>query len=92
MEVTRFRNRVRDVGITDVGVQGKYIRFGPVQELAESRQLRMERMYSGQHKSAMQQILLPKPTTARIGGTDLTDGPLVEWLNQVYEALFKPTA
>ena len=92
VEVTRFRNRVREVGITDVGVQGKYIRFGPVQELAESRQLRMERMYSGQHKSAMQQILLPKPTTARIGGTDLTDGLLVEWLNQVYESLFKPTA
>ena len=90
VEVARFRNRVRAAGITDVGVQGKYIRFAPVDELAESRQLRMERMYSGQHKPATKQVLLAKPTTARIGGADLSDGPLLEWLNQAYEALFKP--
>ncbi|NLS08880.1 transcription-repair coupling factor [Nesterenkonia sp. MY13] len=89
VEVSRFRNRMRAVGITDVGVQGKFIRFGPVEELAESRQLRMERMYSGQHKAAMKQVLLTKPTTKKIGGEDLTDGPLLEWLGQVYEALFK---
>lgn len=81
---------MRAAGITDVGVQGKYIRFAPVDELAESRQLRMERMYSGQHKPATKQVLLAKPTTARIGGADLSDGPLLEWLNQAYEALFKP--
>ena len=88
VEVARFRNRVRAVGITDVGAQGKFIRFGPVAELPESRQLRMERLYSGQYKVSMQQVLLAKPTTKPIGGEDLTDGALLQWLNGVYEALF----
>ncbi|WP_300343864.1 transcription-repair coupling factor [Nesterenkonia sp.] len=89
-EVSRFRNRVREVGITDVGVQGKFIRFAPVEELPESRQLRMERMYSGQHRRSLKQVLLPKPTTARIGGEELADQALLAWLTGVYEALFKP--
>lgn len=91
VSVARFRNRMRSVGITDVGAHGKYIRFSPVEELAESRLLRMERMYNGQHKAGVQQVLLTKPTTASIGGAELSDGPLLEWLNQVYEALFKPS-
>ncbi|GFZ92785.1 transcription-repair coupling factor [Nesterenkonia alkaliphila] len=89
VEVSRFRNRMRAVGITDVGAQGKFIRFSPVEELAESRQLRMERMFSGQHKTSLKQVLLAKPTTAPVGGEDLTDGALLDWLHQVYEALFK---
>jgi transcription-repair coupling factor (superfamily II helicase) len=92
VEVARFRNRVRAAGITDVGAQGKFIRFAPVEELPESRQLRMERMFSGQHKASMKQVLLTKPTTKRIGGEDLTDGPLLQWLNEVYDALFAPPA
>ncbi|MCT1607074.1 transcription-repair coupling factor [Nesterenkonia massiliensis] len=93
LEVARFRNRVRSVGITDVGVQGKFIRFAPVEDLPESRQLRMERLYPGaQQKVAMKQILLPKPATKKIGGEELSDGPLLEWLNQVWEGLFKPNA
>ncbi|GAA1806207.1 transcription-repair coupling factor [Nesterenkonia flava] len=91
VEVARFRNRVRTVGITDVGVQGKFIRFAPVQELPESRQLRMERMYKGaQYKESLQQILLPKPQTARLGGEDLTDSALLTWLHEVYQGLFAP--
>ncbi|GAB3846881.1 transcription-repair coupling factor [Nesterenkonia populi] len=91
VDVARFRNRVRAVGVTDVGVQGRFVRFAPVQELAESRQLRMERMYRGaQHKASMNHLLLPKPTTKAIGGGDVVDSDLLEWLNQVYEALLRP--
>ncbi|WP_150460294.1 transcription-repair coupling factor [Nesterenkonia ebinurensis] len=89
VEVSRFRNRMRAVGITDVGAQGKFIRFSPVAELAESRQLRMQRMFSGQHKASLKQVLLAKPSTKPIGGEDLTDGALLDWLQQVYDALFK---
>ncbi len=91
VEVARFRNRARDAGITDVGVQGKFIRFSPVEELPESRQLRMERMHRGaQHKASMKHLLIPKPSTAAIGGGEVVDADLLEWLHQVYDALLKP--
>ncbi|GAB3190926.1 transcription-repair coupling factor [Nesterenkonia suensis] len=93
VEVARLRNRARAVGISDIGVQGKFIRFAPVEELPESRQMRLERMYPGsQIKSSMSAVLIPRPATSRIGGQDLTDGPLLEWLGQVFEAIFAPAA
>ena len=33
-------------GVADIGVQGNYVRFGPV-ELPESQQLRLQRLYPG---------------------------------------------
>ncbi|GAA1188048.1 transcription-repair coupling factor [Nesterenkonia xinjiangensis] len=93
VEVARLRNRARSVGLSDIGVQGKFIRFGPVQELPESRQMRLERMYPGsQIKSSISAVLIPRPATSRIGGQDLTDGALLEWLAQVFEAIFAPAA
>ena len=93
VEVARLRNRARGVGIHDIGVQGKFIRFAPVEELPESRQMRLERMYPGsQHKQSMKQILIPKPQTARIGGEDLTDAALLDWLKQLFDAIFAPSS
>ena len=89
VDVARLRNRARAVGIHDIGVQGKFIRFAPVEELPESRQMRMERMYPGsQHKQSLQQVLLPKPATKGVTGQELTDASLLDWLKQVFDALF----
>lgn len=89
VEVARLRNRARGLGIHDIGTQGKFIRFAPVEELPESREMRLERMYPGsQHKQSMKQILILKPQTARIGGEDLTDAALLDWLKQVFDAIF----
>ena len=72
-------------------MQGKWIRFSPVEDLPESRQLRLERMYPGsQLKAGLKQLLIPKPLTSRVGGQDLTDGPLLDWLVQVFEAVLTP--
>ncbi|MDO5492836.1 MAG: transcription-repair coupling factor [Nesterenkonia sp.] len=89
--VARLRNAARAAGVTDIAVQGKWIRFSPVEDLPESRQLRLDRMYPGaQTKAALKQLLVPKPMTSRVGGQDLTDGPLLDWLAQVFEAILSP--
>src|SRR5690349_18382763 len=44
LDVARFRARCRRAGLTDVTVQGNYVRFLPV-ELPESGRLRLQRLY-----------------------------------------------
>ena len=93
VEVARLRNRARAVGLSDIGIQGSFIRFAPVEDLPESRQLRLARMYPGaQVKPGMKAVLIPKPQTARLSGQDLTDAALLDWLAQVFEAIFVPAA
>ena len=46
-------------------------------------------MYPGaQVKPALDAVLIPKPKTARIGGRDLQDGEILEWANNVIDAIF----
>ena len=78
--VARLRRRLQEVGIAEVTGQGKYVRFAPV-ELAESRQLRLKRLFPGTVlKPATRQILVPWPRTARLGGDPLSDQPLLDWV------------
>ena len=46
LSVARFRGRARQAGLTDVTIQGKYVRFAPV-DLPESATLRLNRLYPG---------------------------------------------
>ena len=81
--VAKFRNFVRNSGVHDVTVQGKYVRFAPV-ELPESATLRLKRIYPGSMiKPAVRTILVPYPTTARIGGRPLRGEEIVEWASQL---------
>ena len=50
LEVARLRVVARKARIGDIGVQGKYVRFGPVKDLRESQQLRLMRLYPGTHR------------------------------------------
>lgn len=78
-EVASFRNLAREAGLTDVTAQGKFIRFAPV-DLAESTQLRLRRLYPGAVlKPAIRTVLVPYPTTARIGGRALVGRELLGW-------------
>ncbi|XNZ00582.1 transcription-repair coupling factor [Micrococcus luteus] len=89
--VARFRNRARAVGITEVMMLGRNVKFGPVADLPESRQLRLQRMYRGaQLKPALNAVLVPRPMTKPVGGRELTDAPLLEWADQVLTAIFSP--
>ncbi|WP_285726658.1 transcription-repair coupling factor [Psychromicrobium xiongbiense] len=86
--VARFRVAAREVGLSDVAVQGNFVKFAPA-DLPESRQMRLQRMYPGsQIKPALSAILIPKPKTARVGGRDLVDTQILEWAQQVLIAIF----
>ncbi|PFG44200.1 transcription-repair coupling factor [Isoptericola jiangsuensis] len=86
-EVAEFRNHARRAGLTDVTAQGKHIRFAPV-DLPESAQLRLKRLYPGTIlKPAIRAVLVPYPTTARIGGKPLRGAALLGWAEQLIDAV-----
>lgn len=88
VEVARFRVAARETGLSDVALQGNFIKFSPA-SLPESKTMRLNRMYPGsQTKPALDAILIPKPKTARIGGRDLQDAEILEWANGVIRNIF----
>ena len=77
--VAAFRVHARQYGITEVTLQGNYIRFAPV-TLKESQELRLERLYPKTLiKEAVHTVLVPRPMTARIGGKPVQDTALLDW-------------
>ncbi|WP_298459527.1 transcription-repair coupling factor [uncultured Cellulomonas sp.] len=85
--VAGFRNAARAAGLTDVTAQGKFVRLAPV-ELPESAQLRLKRLYPGTvQKPALRTILVPFPTTARIGGKPLHGADVLAWARQLVDAV-----
>ncbi|WP_433537049.1 transcription-repair coupling factor [Micromonospora sp. CA-249363] len=81
--VARFRLLARRYGLTDVSVQGKHVRFGPL-PLPDSKQLRLKRYHpDAVYKQATDQVSVPRPSTRRIGGEPLRDQALLEWCAQL---------
>jgi len=81
LAVASFREKARRSGIADVGVQGNFLRFAPM-ELPESRQLRLTRLYPGSIvKSATRTVLVPKP--------DLRDTALLKWCTDLLDAVLE---
>jgi transcription-repair coupling factor (superfamily II helicase) len=88
IDVARFRVGAREAGLSDVALQGNFIKFSPAQ-LPESKLMRLTRMYPGaQAKPALDAVLIPKPKTARIGGRDLQDAEILDWANGVIRNIF----
>ncbi|RBM08961.1 transcription-repair coupling factor [Streptomyces sp. PT12] len=80
--VAGLRMLARSCGVTDVTLQGSRVRFSPV-ELRESQELRLNRVYPGSVvKRATRQVLVPRPTTGRIGGKPLTGRELLAWTGE----------
>ncbi len=87
--VAHFKVLARDAGLSDVALQGNFIKFAPA-ELPESKVMRLMRMYPGSLvKPALHSVLIPKPKTARIGGRDLADAEVLTWAQGVLEAIFE---
>ena len=85
--VARLRLVVREAGLTDIVAQGKHVRFSPV-ELPDSAALRIGRLYPGSIvKPATRQVLVPAPTTARIGGEPVEGLPVLDWVREVITAM-----
>ena len=87
LEVARFRARARAAGLSDVTVQGKYVRFAPV-ELPDSGVVRLNRLYpKSLVKANLRTILVPRPSTAVVGGTPIRDEALLTWARQVIDTV-----
>ncbi|UYG16575.1 transcription-repair coupling factor [Brachybacterium huguangmaarense] len=83
LDVARFRLDARAAGVDEVQAQGKMIRFAHI-EPPDSAALRMKRLYPGtMFKPAVRQVLVPRPTTSRVGGTELRDHELLDWARAV---------
>ena len=88
LEVARFRAKARRAGLTEVTVQGTFIKFAPV-ELPDSRQVRLQRLYpKSVLKKNVRTLLVPAPKTAPLGGRPLRDQELLAWATDLVEALF----
>lgn len=86
-EVAAFRHHARRAGLTDVTAQGRFVRFAPV-ELPESATLRLKRLYPGAVlKPAVRTVLVPFPTTARVGGQPLHGRDVLVWARQLIDAV-----
>ncbi|MCB5907586.1 transcription-repair coupling factor [Streptomyces pinistramenti] len=80
--VAGLRMLARSCGVADITLQGSNIRFGPV-ELRESQELRLKRLHPRTVlKPATQQILVPRPTTGKIGGKPLVGRELLAWVGE----------
>src|SRR3954464_12820879 len=79
LAVASFRAHARAFGVTDVAMQGKYVRFSPL-DLRESQALRLQRLHPGSVvKAATRIVLVPAPQTARVGGQPVRDRALLDW-------------
>ena len=90
--VASLRARARAAGLSEITAQGKFVRFAAV-DLAESAQLRLKRLYPGTIlKPAVRAILVPAPTTSRVGGRPLRDEALIGWVSDLVDAVIVPGA
>jgi transcription-repair coupling factor (superfamily II helicase) len=81
--VARFRLVARDHGLRDVSLQGRHIRFAPV-ELPDSRQLRLKRHYpDAVYKPGSGQVSVNRPMTRRVGGEPVRDLELLTWCEEL---------
>ncbi len=90
LAVALFRARARAAGLTDVTVQGKYVRFAPV-ELPDSATVRLNRLHPKSIlKPGVRTMLVPRPSTAVVGGTPIRDEELLTWARQVVDTVIDP--
>ncbi|WP_037573445.1 transcription-repair coupling factor [Phaeacidiphilus oryzae] len=90
--VAGLRLFARRCGITDITLQGSNIRFSPF-ELRESQELRLKRLHPrAVVKPAVKQVLVPRPTTARIGGKPVVGRELLAWCAEFLTSMFDELA
>ncbi|GLF99347.1 transcription-repair coupling factor [Streptomyces yaizuensis] len=80
--VAGLRMLARACGVGEIVLQGSNIRFAPV-ELRESQELRLKRLYPRTVvKAAAGQVLVPRPTTGKIGGKPVVGRELLAWTGE----------
>mgnify|MGYP003345627190 CR=1 FL=1 len=80
LTVASLRNLAGRAGVTEIHMTGRQMRLSPV-SLPESGQLRLKRLFPDTLiKAPISQILVPVPTTARVGGQPVRNDDVLEWL------------
>ncbi|MDR0849781.1 MAG: transcription-repair coupling factor [Propionibacteriaceae bacterium] len=82
LKVARFRLTARELGVSEVVAQGKFVRFTPLETIPESRRMRLMRVYPGTILKPEGYVLVPQPTGAN-QGLDILD-----WATDVLRAGF----
>ncbi len=95
LKVAQLRALAKSLKLTEVVLQGKHLRLGPV-KLPESMQLRLTRLYPGSlYKTATNTVLVTLPSAAAwvpsSGATDMVDTSLLKWATEAIENLVVPT-
>ena len=90
LAVASFRARARQVGLSEITVQGKYVRFHPV-DLPDSRVVRLERLHpKSLYKAPVRTMLVPRPLPAGFGAQPPRDEELLAWARQVVDGVIAP--
>jgi len=78
--ISRLRALALPIGLDEISAAGTRIRLHPV-ELPESRRVRLARLYPGaSYRAATRQMIVPAPTTKKVGGQPLRDLELLHWV------------
>ncbi len=88
LEIAKVRVRAKELNLTEVIVQGKYLRLAPV-TLSDSLSVRMTRLYPGHiYKSALSTVLLPLPSNKGVAfeAEKLGNTSLLNWVAQAFDA------
>ncbi|WP_425464511.1 transcription-repair coupling factor [Nocardioides eburneiflavus] len=90
--VARFRARCRQIGVGEVTVAGKYVRFAPV-DLPESRVVRLQRLHpKSVVKAPVSTILVPRPQDTGFPVRPVAGVALLEWARGVIDEVIAPPA
>nr|WP_242498025.1 transcription-repair coupling factor [Nocardioides glacieisoli] len=83
--VALFRARCRQVGVKEVTVAGKYVRFAPV-DLPDSRVVRLQRLHPRSVvKAPVRTILVPRPQGTGFPVRPVAGVALLEWARGVID-------
>jgi transcription-repair coupling factor (superfamily II helicase) len=91
LDVARLRFAARTAGLTDITLQGNFVRFAPV-VLPESRSMRVQRLYPKTLlKPTVRTMLIPVPksgaSSGGFGGQALRDTDLLAWCAEVIRSV-----
>jgi transcription-repair coupling factor (superfamily II helicase) len=91
LSVAQLRVLAKSYGLTEVVLQGKYLRLTPIQ-LPESAQLRLQRIYPGSLvKTATSTVLVARNATPNwIGSEEIGDTSVLPWAIEVIHTVVAP--
>jgi transcription-repair coupling factor (superfamily II helicase) len=85
LAVAVLRVKAKQAKLTDINVQGSFIRFAPL-DLADSTRVRLDRLYpKSVVKPALRSVLVQRPRTARVGGETVRDVAVLDWAGRVID-------